>query len=130
MYISSLMALFNAVPKIAQLLAIVALLSSYRGVKTREWSPNVVLRSSQRTLDWFYNYVNLYVSTTANDPNDANRPYGAVSRELLKSGGAVNKLTHSFSSFSMEQAISDDFCILPTLDVGWYKALYARIIYD
>lgn len=96
MHITPLMALYNEMPKFAQLLATETTISSYKGVISREWYPNSVSGSYQRIRDWFGCTVTLDVPSTADDLNNANHPYGAVFREVSKRNGGVNKAMYSF----------------------------------
>lgn len=130
MYISLPMALYNAMPKSAELLETEKSLSSWKDVLSREWFPNSVSGSFQNIWDWFGCTVKLDVSLTADDLNNANHPYGAVFREVLKSDGGVNKGMHFVPLYLLEQAMSGNFYTLPASDLRWYIARCVLIVYD
>lgn len=97
---------------------------------SRKWFPNRVSGSSQRIRDWFGNTVELDAPSTADDPDNANHPYGAVLMEVLKFDDVVNRVMHSVSLSLMEQTMSGDFYSLATLDFRWYIACCTRIVYN
>lgn len=50
------------------------------------WFPNSISGSSERIQDCYVRTAKLDVSSTADDLNSENHPYGAVFREVVKAG--------------------------------------------
>lgn len=99
MYVPLLMALYNAMRRLASSLATETTLSSRNGVISSELFPNSILGRPQAILDWFSHTVKLNAPSPAADPNNADHLYGVVFKGGLKSDTVVNKAMHCVPCF-------------------------------